>query len=174
MTETTRPPKTTKPKPKSGTPEVRWMNRFCTMSKRMINVGDSVQAPTNTTNLTVFRRQFLDMTGRLVGLLDAVLGDLRELKDAPAPAVEPMIKELTKNVTEARDAVGQAKSRMESANPPTEEAYGAAVNRLSEGLPPLQHSVELVGAADLPDELVAAAPFAPTCVEIGATPTTTR
>ncbi|WP_018682016.1 hypothetical protein [Actinokineospora enzanensis] len=156
----------------AGGPEVAWMNRFCGFGKLLATAGDTAQPPGTSSDPAVLKRQFVEMTGRLGGVLDAALSDLRGLTPAPAPEVDPLIRELISSLTEARDAIGAAKSEVEAADPLTAEVFTSANNRLGTALPALERAGKLLKAADLPPSLSAAASSAPNCGS-PTTPTTT-
>ncbi len=155
-----------------NSPEAKWMNRFCGMSKLLITAGDTAQTPVTSSDPAVLKRQFVDTTGRLVGVLDAVLSDLRALRPAPAPQVDPVLGELIDSLSESRTAIGTAKADVEAVEPMTVEVYSAAVDRFGTAMGGLERALRTMNALDLPDELADAGGAARNCADPA--PPTTR
>ncbi|GLZ41465.1 hypothetical protein [Actinokineospora sp. NBRC 105648] len=153
---------------------VTWMNRFCGMAKLLVTAGDTAQAPITSSDPAVIKRQFVETTGRLTGVLDAVLSDLRALRPAPAPEIDPVLGELIDNLSEARDAIATAKSDVEASEPITVDVLTAAVDRLSTAMRGFNSALKTMKALELPEELKDAGASARNCSDSAPAPTTTR
>ncbi|GAA3005973.1 hypothetical protein [Actinokineospora diospyrosa] len=147
----------------ADSPEARWVNRFCGMGKLLVTAGETAQEPITAADPAVLKRQFLDVTGRLVGVLDAALADLRALRPAPAPEVDPLIRDLIESFTEARGAIATARDEVRAATPLTTEVLTSAVQRFGGAVSALDRAARLIKAADLPPSLANATDAAPNC-----------
>ncbi|RLK55546.1 hypothetical protein CLV68_5035 [Actinokineospora cianjurensis] len=147
----------------ADSPEARWMNRFCGMGKLMVTAGETAQEPMTSGDPAVLKKQFLDLTGRLIGVLDAVLADLRALRPAPAREVDPLIRQLTDAFTESRRSIAVARDDVRAVEPLTAEAFSAAAQRLTTALGGFERALKLMQAATLPPRLTDAADAAPNC-----------
>ncbi|GAA3055880.1 hypothetical protein [Actinokineospora globicatena] len=143
--------------------EARWMNRFCGLGKLLVTAGETAQQPITSSDPVELKRQFLDVTGRLVGVLDAALADLRALRPSPAPEVDPLIRQLTEAFAESRASIATARDDVRAVETLTVEVFSAAAQRLTTALGGLERAVKLLKAAQLPPALVAATDAAPNC-----------
>lgn len=153
-------------------PQARWMNRFCGVGKLLIAAGETNQPPSGTGDAEELRRQFIDTAGRVVGVLDTVLSDLRALLPSPAPEVDPVLTTLVDNFSDARSTIAGARDDVQAADPLTVEVYRVAVDRFGSGMRGFDNALRTIGELELPDELLEAGEAAPNCA--GPPPTTTR
>ncbi|WP_436501341.1 hypothetical protein [Actinokineospora sp. HUAS TT18] len=146
-----------------NSPEVKWMNRWCGAGKLLTTAGETSPVPTTTSDAAVLKREFLEMTGRLAGVLDAVITDLRALRPAPAPGLDTPISKIIEGLVEARGELGTAHSEVEAADPMTAEAYSSGVKRFGRSMHGLASAQNAMLGIELPDELKDAAQSASNC-----------
>lgn len=143
--------------------EARWLNDLCGAGKRLITAGETLPQPQVSDDPAVLKREFSELTGRLLDVFDAALSDLRRLRPAPVSGMDDVIGTIVDHMSTARDTTSHAKSIVDAADPLTVEAYDEAVNELGRGLMSLQKAVDFLKVIDLPEELDGAAEAAPNC-----------
>ena len=146
-----------------SSPGVRWMNRWCGAGKLLVTAGETNPVPTTTGDAAVLKREFLQMTSRLAGVLDAVLSDLRALRPAPVPGLDSSISKIIEGLVEARGELGTAHDEVEAADPMTVEAYTAGVKRFGRSMNGLATAQNAMNRIDIPDELKDAGQSASNC-----------
>lgn len=154
----------------SGSPQVdpdsreaQWINGFCGVGKLLVTAAETQPQPRTSDDPAALKREFSEITGRLVNVLDAALTDLNRLPPAPVGGMDDVVGTMVEHMTAARDATGHAKSTVDAADPLTVEAYREAIDELGRGVASMQRALDFLRVVDLPDELVDAASAAPNC-----------
>ncbi|WP_156754292.1 hypothetical protein [Actinokineospora pegani] len=167
--------RTTSAPPEADPDDVRWMERFCGSGRLLITAAETTQQPTTSDDPAVLRKQFLDVTDRFVGVLDAALSDLNALVPSPAPEIDPNLRKLVDGMTEARTSMATARDTVRAADPLTAEAYRGAIDEFGAGMRGFETAVSAVNNIDLPERLVDAAGQTRSCTTDGKpAPPTTR
>ncbi|WP_424188549.1 hypothetical protein ACOBQX_10370 [Actinokineospora sp. G85] len=166
---------TTSAPPEVDPDDVRWMERFCGSGRLLITAAETTQQPTTSNDPAVLRKQFLDITDRFVGVLDAALSDLNALVPSPAPEIDPNLRKLVDGMTEARTSLAAAGNAVRAADPLTPEVYRGAIDEFGAGMRGFETAVSAVNNIDLPEHLVDAAGQTRNCTTDGKpAPSTTR
>ena len=168
------PTVTTSAPPEADPDDVRWMEKFCGTGKLLVTAAETTQQPTSSSDPAVLKKQFLDTTGRFIGVLDAALADYRSLVPSPAPEIDPNLGKLIDGLAQGRSAVATARDEVTAAEPLTPEVYGSAIDRFGTGLRGFEAALTAVDNIELPDRLRDAAAATENCEQGGAAPPTTR